>query len=273
VKVEFLELTETEARFILSGVSTAFANALRRAMISEVPSMAIDDVFIYENTSVLTDEVLASRLGLIPLKTDLKSYVLPEECDCGSELGCPKCRVLAVLDVEAKEKMTVYSDALKFEDPNIKPVSDKIPIVKLEAGQKVKLEAYARLGRGKQHAKWQPVSVSAYKYMPIIKIDSKRCDGCGACVEACPKNVLKLEDGKLKVASLLDCNLCMECVKVCPLNPAPLTVEGDKTTFIFLVESTGCLPVSTIILEASKVLEKKASKLKELVKAVGVVGR
>ncbi|MHC1586550.1 MAG: DNA-directed RNA polymerase subunit D, partial [Candidatus Hecatellaceae archaeon] len=212
MEVKILELTETYARFILSGVSTAFANSLRRAMISEVPSMAIEDVFIYENTSMLTDEVIASRLGLIPLKTDLDSYVLPEECDCKSELGCPKCRVLAVLDVEAKERTTIYSDALKFEDPHIKPVSDKIPIVKLEAGQRIKLEAYARLGRGKQHAKWQPVSVSAYKYMPIIKVEGKRCDGCGKCVEACPKNVLEVEGGKVKPVKLLDCNLCMECV-------------------------------------------------------------
>jgi len=271
VEVKILELDEKHARFILSHSNTAFANALRRTMISEVPSMAIDEVFIYENTSVLNDEVIASRLGLIPLKTDLDAYVPADECECKSELGCPKCRTLAILDVEAKERTTVYSGDLKFEDPEVKPVSDKIPLVKLEAGQRLKLEAYARLGRGRQHAKWQPVSVSAYKYMPDIKVNTRTCDGCGACVEACPKNVLELTGGKVKVARLLDCTLCMECVKACPLEEPAITVTGSNDTFIFLVESTGCLPVSRIILEAAKILEKKVSEFEEKIKASGVV--
>jgi len=271
VKIEFLELDDKRARFIISGVTVAFANALRRIMISEVPSMAVEEVFVYENTSVLNDEVIASRLGLIPLKTDLDAYVPMDECDCKSDLGCAKCRALAVLDVEAKERMTVCSGDLKFEDPNIKPVSDRIPLVKLEAGQKLKLEVYARLGRGKQHAKWQPVSVSAYKYMPVIKINAKTCDGCGKCVEACPKAVLELKAGKVKVVKLLECTLCMECVKACPLSNPAITVSGDNTSLIFLVESTGCLPVSRIILEAVKILERKISEFEDKVKAVGVV--
>jgi len=271
VEVEILELDEGRARFILSKSTVAFANALRRIMISEVPSMAIEEVFIYENTSVLNDEVIASRLGLIPLKTDLDTYVLPDECECKSELGCAKCRVLAILDVEAEKRMTIYSEDLKFEDPSIKPASDKIPLVKLEAGQKLKLEAYARLGRGQQHAKWQPVSVSVYKYMPTVKISAKACDGCGECVEACSKGVLELKNEKVKVVNLLDCTLCMECVKVCPLKEPAITVSGDNTSFIFLVESTGCLPVSRIILEATKILEKKISEFEDKVKTIGVI--
>ncbi|MCJ7761810.1 DNA-directed RNA polymerase subunit D, partial [Candidatus Bathyarchaeota archaeon] len=61
-------------RFMVSGVTPAFANALRRTVIAEVPTMAIDDVMILENTSVLFDEFLAHRLGLIPLTTDLDAY-------------------------------------------------------------------------------------------------------------------------------------------------------------------------------------------------------
>ncbi|MHC1586259.1 MAG: 4Fe-4S dicluster domain-containing protein, partial [Candidatus Hecatellaceae archaeon] len=97
------------------------------------------------------------------------------------------------------------------------------------------------------------------------------CDGCGKCVEACPKNVLEVEGGKVKPVKLLDCNLCMECVKACPKDPPAINVAGDNTTFIFQVESTGCLPVSRIILEAAKILERKVSELKDKVKAVGVV--
>ncbi len=126
--------------------------------------MAIDDVVMLDNSSVVYDELLAHRLGLMPLRTDLKRFVLPEVCDCKSTLGCSKCRVLLVLDAEAKTGVkTVYSGDLRSEDEYVKPVNEKIPIVKLAPGQKVKLEAYARLGRGKEHAKWQACTVSVLK--------------------------------------------------------------------------------------------------------------
>ncbi|OLD01086.1 MAG: hypothetical protein AUJ07_12000 [Crenarchaeota archaeon 13_1_40CM_3_53_5] len=153
-------------RFILSDASTAFANALRRIMISEVPIMAIDDVMVLENNSVMYDEILAHRLGLVPVTTD-QSYNLPEECSCKSELGCEKCRASLSLEIEASEASeVVYSSQLKPENPDVRPVSDKIPIVKLTQGQRIKLEAYARLGRGRVHAKWQPVSAATYSYNP-----------------------------------------------------------------------------------------------------------
>ncbi|MCX8176254.1 MAG: DNA-directed RNA polymerase subunit D, partial [Candidatus Bathyarchaeota archaeon] len=162
----------------------------------------------------------------------------------------------------------VYSKDLKFEDPNIYPVSDKIPIVKLEAGQKLKLEVYARLGLGKHHAKWQPVSVCAYKNMPVINIDSAKCDSCGVCVEVCPKNVLGLENGKLKVLNLLLCNLCCECVEVCPKNPPALEVTWKEGEFIFTVESTGCLPVKEVLLKAGEILKNKAIELSRQLKSL-----
>jgi DNA-directed RNA polymerase subunit D len=123
--------------------------------------MAIDAIVILENSSVLYDEILAHRLGMIPLRTDLERYVLPEKCDCGNPLGCQKCRVLIVLDAVATDKpRTVLSGDLVSEDREIRPVSPNIPIVKLAPGQSVKLEAYARLGRAKEHAKWQPATTS-----------------------------------------------------------------------------------------------------------------
>ena len=81
-------------RLQLEGIDRSYANAIRRFCISEVPAMAIDDIVILENSSVLYDEILAHRLGMIPLRTDLERYVLPEKCDCGNPLGCQKCRVL-----------------------------------------------------------------------------------------------------------------------------------------------------------------------------------
>ena len=98
MEVEILEEKADSLRFILRDSSPAFANALRRGMLADVPVMAIEDVIFLENTSVMYDEILAHRLGLVPLKTDLDAYVPREECDCKSDLGCAKCTASFVLE-------------------------------------------------------------------------------------------------------------------------------------------------------------------------------
>ena len=132
----------------LKGVPLQYANALRRVCLNGVPVFAIDTVDIIENTSVLPDEGLAHRLGLIPLKTDLSKF---SESD----------KILLVLDSgESGETRAVLSSELSSEDDTVKPVSDKIPIVQLAPGQKIKIECYARLGRGTEHAKWNASNIS-----------------------------------------------------------------------------------------------------------------
>jgi DNA-directed RNA polymerase subunit D len=117
-----------------------------------------------ENSSVMHDEAVAHRLGLIPLRTDPGRFVMPHECDCKSTLGCSKCRVLLVLDSESTDKTKVVtSGELVSEDELVKPVSKDIPIIVLAPNQKLKFEAYARLGTGKDHAKWQPTSAAVVK--------------------------------------------------------------------------------------------------------------
>ena len=132
----------------LKGVPLQYANALRRVCLNGVPVFAIDTVDIIENTSVLPDEGLAHRLGLIPLKTDLSKY---NESD----------KILLVLDSgESEETRSVLSGELSSEDESVKPVSEKVPIVQLAPGQKIKVECYARLGRGTEHAKWNASNIS-----------------------------------------------------------------------------------------------------------------
>ena len=132
----------------LKGVPLQYANALRRVCLNGVPVFAIDTVDIIENTSVLPDEGLAHRLGLIPLKTDLSKY---NESD----------KILLVLDSgESDQTRAVLSSELSSEDDTVKPVSDKIPIVQLAPGQKIKIECYARLGRGTEHAKWNSSNIA-----------------------------------------------------------------------------------------------------------------
>lgn len=162
--VEVVEKSDERIVVKFNNVPRQYVNSLRRLAISEVPTLAIDDVVILENSSVMHDEAVAHRLGLIPLRTDPGRFVMPHECDCKSTLGCSKCRVLLVLDSEANEKtLVVTSGELVSEDELVKPVSKDIPIIVLAPNQKLKFEAYARLGIGKDHAKWQPTSAAVVK--------------------------------------------------------------------------------------------------------------
>ena len=168
MEVKILEREENEVIIVLSGVKVRFANALRRAMIAEVPKLAIDEVNIYENNSLLYDEQLALRLALTPLKTDdLSAYSDEDQISL----------TLKAVSPEREGYTMVYSKELISSDPHVEPAFDNIPLVKListereisgmrtVARQSLSFEAIARLGRGKEHAKWQPVTVCGMKKM------------------------------------------------------------------------------------------------------------
>jgi DNA-directed RNA polymerase subunit D len=252
VKIEILEKNDTNLRIAVKDADVPLMNALRRIALAEVPCMAIEEVVMIENSSILQDEIIAHRLGLTPLKTDLDSYNLPEACECQSEFGCAQCRVTLTLDAEAKDgTRTVYSGE----------------IIKLAKNQKLKLEAYARLGRGKKHAKWQPVSMCAYKYYPKITTPAEKCVDCQKCVDICPKKVFTMKDEKVDVRDLLSCNLCMDCVEACPKKPSPLSVEWEKNAFVMSIESTGALPPERVLKEATKLLGEQLNEFEEQIKA------
>lgn len=145
----------------LKDIPLEYANALRRICLNGIPVFAIDTVDIIENSSVLADEALAHRLALIPIKTDLTRFAEPSKCECKSETGCSNCRVMLVLDSgDTNTTRTVFSNELSSEDKDVAPISDKIPIIELAPGQRVKVEAYAKLGRGSEHAKWNSSNIS-----------------------------------------------------------------------------------------------------------------
>ncbi len=145
----------------LKDIPLQYANALRRVCLNGVPVFAIDTVDIIENSSVLPDEGLAHRLGLIPLTTDLSRFNEPAMCECQSETGCSNCTVMLILNSgDSDVTRTILSDELSSEDDSIKPVAENIPIVQLAPGQRIKLECYARLGRGTEHAKWNSANIS-----------------------------------------------------------------------------------------------------------------
>ncbi|WXG45489.1 MAG: DNA-directed RNA polymerase subunit D [Candidatus Atabeyarchaeum deiterrae] len=258
MEIEILEKDNVHMKFLLRGVRASLANALRRIMISEVPSLAIEDVIIVENTSPMYDEVLAHRLGLIPIKTDLKMFSKPEECECKGT-GCPRCQVVFTLDKKAVDgPVTVYSGDLKSQVPQVEPSTPRIPLVKLSRGQHVVLEAYARLGTGKEHMKWQ-ASIASYKYLPILELNKEKCEKCGDCVEACPRNIIQMKGDTIEFVNELSCSLCRTCEEVCRYDS--VKVRWDETTFIFYVESTGAIPPEKIVEHASQMLLSKSQEL------------
>ncbi len=152
IKIEILERTKDTIKFSVEGISPSFANSLRRIMISEIPTMAIEWVDFKKNDSAMYDEIIAHRLGLIPLTFDKKAYKLPEECRNAS---VKDSQCYAKLKLKKKGPCVVYSGDLESDDESVRPVFDKIPIVKLFEGEELELIAYARLGYGKEHIKWQ----------------------------------------------------------------------------------------------------------------------
>jgi len=261
MKLEMLELKDRKAKFVLSEVTPAFANSLRRAMISDVPKMAIDFLDIYDNTSVLFDEMLSLRLGMIPIKTNLEMYRSPAECECNGA-GCALCQVSFTLSAEGPT--VVHSRDLKSSDPESVPVDQNIPIVELKDGQKVVLTAVARLGTGREHAKFQPVCAAGYKNVPVLTI-SEKCDLCKACVDACPRGVFKVEKNKLVVTDLYKCSMCKLCTEAC--DTGAISVDTDNSAFIFTIETDGSFSAQEIISRAAKSIRDKATQLNESISA------
>ena len=162
MKVKILEKSENRIKFLLEDSNVAFANALRRTMKNEVPTMAIEDVDFEENTSGLFDELIAHRLGLIPLTFDRKTYNMKDGCKCDGK-GCSRCEVTLVL--ERQGPCTVRAGDMKSTADDVRPADANIPIVELLDNQRVRFEAIAQLGLGRDHAKWQAAHVG-YRYKP-----------------------------------------------------------------------------------------------------------
>ncbi|MHA1148200.1 MAG: DNA-directed RNA polymerase subunit D [Promethearchaeota archaeon] len=253
MNIEILEKNEQNLVFIIKDVSIEMVNAIRRIMLTEIPVMAIDEVIILKNDSPLYDEILAHRLGLIPLKTDLDVYKLPSECECGG-FGCPLCQVSLTCEVanESNTPMMIYSGNLKSNDPKVIPVDPNIPLIKIDKNDKVILEAYAILGKAKQHARWQAVSNVFYRYYPIVELNDKNCKNCpDKCIVAimCPKKLFEFTE-KDNTPKLIDdywreCNLCVSCRENCPQDA--IKVSWKDKTYIFSIESDGVISFDVLI--------------------------
>ena len=161
MKIEVLSKTKDSVEFSVKEINVALANELRRIMTSEVPTMAVEFVDFKKNDSAITDELMANRIGQIPLTFDRKAYNFNESCDNCKGKGCSRCQVELVL--KKKGPAVVYAGDMKSKAKDVQPVFEKIPIVELFEGEELQFEAIAQLGTARKHAKWQS-AVVGYKY-------------------------------------------------------------------------------------------------------------
>ncbi len=244
MQLKLLNKKEDKVIFLITDTEAYIVNALRRIIIEEVPTMAIEDVTFIKNQSALYDEIIAHRLGLIPLTTDLKSYNLPSECKCKGK-GCAQCQLKMVL--EAKGPCTVYAENIKSKDPKVKPVQSQMPITKLLKGQVLQFEAIAVLGQGKDHTKFTP-GLPYYKSAPILTASSNA-------------NTKKITDhpnlvAKGKGIEIKDLSKWDEAQEqLCEDNG--IAVGYSDTDFIFTIESWGQLDVDKIVATAVDMFSKK----------------
>ncbi len=265
-------MDRTKAKLLIYNADPQLVNALRRTLISDIPKMAIEDVDFHlgpigtsengrvaDGSSPLFDEIIAHRLGLVPIPTDLKTFRFKSECDHPPEESCPLCTITYTLHKVGP--CTVYSGDLEpINGADYKPVDSLIPIVKLDEGQAIYITANAVLGTGKEHAKWQVTSAVGYKYYPTVVIDDSKCDDCKRCIEVCPKKVFEEVDGKVVVKNPENCVICNACVEECP---DAVKVDADPTKFIFHFETDGSLTAEETLKYALEHLAQRFDDFRE----------
>ncbi len=254
MNIKILRETHDKIIYHVSNAELPLVNALRRLIIEEVPTIAIEEVTFVKNNSALYDEVIAHRLGLLPLTSDIKSYNFQDDCKCKGK-GCSRCQVKMTL--QTKGPCTVYASDLKSKDSKIKPVYPETPITLLLKGQDLQLEATARLGRGKEHAKFSP-GLAYYRLYPSIK--TTKDSDIKKCAELSEN--LEVKGNKLEIKDITSWNEAQE--QICEKNN--VAVEYDKEDFILTVESWGQLDIKKIPNLALDIFEDKLKDLEKKIK-------
>ncbi len=253
--LKVIKKDKEKSMFILNGINASTANAIRRYVLEQVPTLAIEEVNISRNDSALYDEMLALRLGLVPLTTDLKSYNRREECKCKGA-GCASCQL--VFTFRGKGPGTIYADAIETKDPKVKPAIPKLAIVKLLKDQEIKADGIIILENGKIHAKFSPGLVT-YRGYPSIKAGKNA--NVKKAVEEC-KGALVAKGSGVEIKDITQWNEGLE--EMCERNG--LDVEYSDEEFIFTVESWGQLSIKDMLVESMKIFDEKLEEFGKLIK-------
>lgn len=283
--IEVTKLDDMEMEFDMVGIDAALANAFRRILLAEVPTMAADKIFIHNNTSIIQSEVLAHRLGLVPIKVDPRMFEFRQE---GDEEGTDMDTVEFELKVKCTKNPNVTADlpdpyeiyknakvttkqlkwiprgnqaALHHNNP-IRPVDGDILIAKLRPGQAIDLRMHCVKGLGKDHAKFSPVATASYRLLPKITLKQpvvgEQAERLARCFTPGVIGLKEDEDGN-KVAYVDNARRDASSREVFRHEDLKDAVDMKKVQdhFIFSVESTGALPPNVLMCEAVKILKEK----------------
>ncbi|XP_067012451.1 DNA-directed RNA polymerases I and III subunit RPAC1 [Anabrus simplex] len=293
-RIKIVKYDKLEMEFDLIGIHAAIVNAFRRILLSEVPSMAIEKVFIYSNTSLLQDEVLAHRLGLIPLKADARLFEYRREDDEeGTEqdtlefelkLKCswnPKAKDTAGAPVDEKKiNSKVYTKHIKwlpigsqkdiYTAEEVGPIHEDILIAKMVPGQELDLKLHAIKSIGRDHAKFSPVATAFYRLLPEItltrEVEGEQAEKLQKCFSPGVIGLEETKHGKNR-AVVLDARYDTCSRNVYRYDDIKDAVRMDRVRdhFIFTIESVGAMTPDVLFIEAIKVLKQKCrSFLEEL---------
>ena len=275
MEIEVRSQSDDEIVFVVRDAEVPFINAIRRCAMVNVPKIAIEDVNIVRNDSAMFNEVLAHRLGLTPLVSNLEAIEglpLPEDEGWGfdedNETWADNLKKGVVFKLNEVGPKVVYSKDLISSDETIKPVYDTIPLVKLKEDEILNIEAVAKVGYGKEHAKWMPTTVCAYKQYPEITFNED-VEIDYDCAQACPRGVLKSDrrSKKIKIVEehenspligVENCAMCKSCVRAS--DNGYINVGFKPNDFIFRIETDGAMPPKEVLLKACDVLGEKADK-------------
>ncbi|MCU4752123.1 DNA-directed RNA polymerase subunit D [Halobacteria archaeon AArc-curdl1] len=241
--VEFVERGDRNIRFLVRGVTPAFANGIRRAMVADVPTMAIDEVRFIENSSVMFDEQLALRLGLVPLTTPPEGEFAEDD--------------VVTLSIDVEGPGTAYSGDLVTSDDLVRPADENVPIIKLKDGQRLEAEADAVLDRGKDHAKHQGGVAVGYRHLQRVTVgeDISEFEEQEAQII---RGVIE-DDGELVLTSEFDHDLSER------YPGKEVHVEDVPGAFVFHVETDGSFDATDLVTRAVDTIDSRAADLEEAV--------
>ena len=281
MQIEIIEMEDDKCKFILKNSSPAMANALRRTMLQDIPKMAIDKVEFhlgpissdegkeYESMTALFDEVIAHRLGMIPVPTDYELFTFQNQCKCGGE-GCPSCTIMYSLN-KTGPGTVLSGDLIPLGDEKLKVKDEFIPIVELTDSQAVLIYATAVMGTARQHVKWQAAFGVGYSYLPVIEITAAKATDPDVqkITELCPRHVFEIKSGKLVVADAKKCSLCKACMED-PIPKGAIKVHGDDHNFLFKFETDKSLTAKQVLDKALEILASEAKDFGDQVAALTV---
>ncbi|GLB38172.1 putative epoxide hydrolase [Lyophyllum shimeji] len=294
LKVKVQRLSQRSIEFDLVGVDASIANAFRRILIAEVPTVCIEHVYAWDNTSVIQDEVLAHRIGMVPLNvdpalvemrdasnqaTDRNTIVFRLKVLCERNPSAPKGSTDPAVLYKNHELLSSHlvwqpageqADVFAASPPA--PTNPNIVLAKLRPGQAVEMELHAVKGVGKDHAKFSPVATASYRLLPHIVIKKPIPPHLAEKFQKCFAPGVINVDPRTKEVSVDEYNVRRDTVSREVLRHPEFadSVELSRIRdhFLFSIESESAYAPERLLPEAIQLMRRKIATLRKAAEAL-----